>query len=363
VTDTPWHAIVVDGDRLSEVLYSMAPDGSVLMLSRSFEQSSGMEVAAFKDDPSAWMELVLPEDRPMLQAERDRRLSQRTPGDVIYRIRHHVHGGVRILLDHAVPLLDDAGELLRIDGVLTDVTLRAMREASDARQGRMEALGRMTTAVAHSFNNILTVISGYASALDTNPALDPMEQRAIGRIGRATDRAAELTRRLVLYARGDTIPGPRNVHPLRLLKDVRDLLRGILSRAIELEVLAEPDLPTVHVDPMQITEALLHLASNAREAMPHGGTLTLVAGLSESRDRVVLELRDTGDGMPQAVLDRAFEPYFTTREADDAIGLGCSLARAIAEDHGGTLELFSQAGEGARAVLLLPVVGSAIRED
>lgn len=357
MTAPPFHAIATDGDRLTEVLYSLASDGSLLLLSGSFERSSGTPAAAFRDDPSLWLEMVVPEDRPRLQAERARREAEGTPGEVVYRIRNRIDGGIHVLLDYAIPLLDDAEELIRIDGVLTDVTLRAARQASESRQGRMEALGRLTTAVAHSFNNILTVISGYASALETNPALDPLEQRAVERIGTATDRAADLTRRLVIYARGDDVPGPRDVHPLLLLKEVRDLLRGMLSRAIELEVLAEPDLPTIHVDPMRITEAMLHLAANAREAMPHGGTLTLAASRIESRNWLKLELRDTGTGMTQDVLARATDPYFTTHEADGAVGLGCCLAQETAKDHGGTLEIYSTPGEGATVVLSLPIMG------
>ena len=357
MTTAPFHAMAIDGDRLTEVLYSLAPDGSVLLLSGSFERSSGTPAAALRDDPSLWMEMVVPEDQSRLKAERERRVTEGTPGEVVYRMRNRIDGAVHVLLDHAIPLQDEAGELIRIDGVLTDVTLRAARQASESRQGRMEALGRLTTAVAHSFNNILTVISGYASALETNPALDPLEQRAVERIGTATDRAADLTRRLVIYARGDDVPGPRDVHPLLLLKEVRDLLRGMLSRAIELEVLAEPDLPVIHVDPMRITEALLHLAANAREAMPHGGTLTLAASCTESQDRLKLELRDTGTGMTREVLARAMDPYFTTREKDGAVGLGCCLAREIAKDHGGTLDIFSTPGDGATVVFSLPMTG------
>jgi len=356
VTDTPWHAIAADGSQLSEILYSLGPDGAVLQLSATFERTSGIPAAAVRDDPSLWMECVVDEDRPRLVVERERRASEGTPGEVVYRVRNRTDDRIRVVVDHAIPLADDAGKLIRIDGVLTDVTLRAAREVSEARQARLEVLGRLTTAVAHSFNNILTVISGYASALETHPALDPLEQRAVERIGSATERAAELARRLVLHARGDDQPGPRNVHPVRLLQEARDLLRGILSRAIELEVLGEPGLPLIHVDPLRITEALLHLATNAQHAMPQGGTLTLSARHSEPEGRLVLEMCDTGTGMPREVLDRVFDPYFTTRQEDGATGLGCPLARAIAEDHGGTLELFSTAGEGVRALLSLPVI-------
>jgi two-component system, cell cycle sensor histidine kinase and response regulator CckA len=356
VNGSDFHEIARAGDLLSEVLYSQGPDGSVRQLSRSFERLTGMPAAAVQDNAGMWLELVHAEDRERLDDERRRRLAEGTPGEVQYRVRHRIHGAEVVLLDHAIPVQDDDGAVVRVDGVLVDLTLRAARDEDWARQRRLEAMGRMTTSVAHSYNNLLTVITGYASALEDVSGLDPLEQRAVAQITTAADRASDLSRRLVTLARGDVPPRARTIAVVRLLAEARDMLRGMLSRAIELRVAAQPDLPPIQGDPTRLIEALLHLAANARDAMPQGGTITLAAYLDEHDERrLLIEISDTGSGMTEDVLARVFDPFFTTRERDDMAGLGCALAREIAQDHGGTIAVDSTPGKGTRVRLRLPV--------
>ncbi len=351
-----FHEIARAGDLLSEVLYVQAPDGAVLQLSRSFERLTGTPTTAVLDNARLWIELVHVEDREKLAAERQRRLDEGTPGQVQYRVRHRIHGGEVVLADHAIPVTDADGAVVRVDGVLVDLTLRAAREEDWARQRRLEAMGRLTTSVAHSYNNLLTVITGYASALEDVTGLDPLEQRAVVQITSAAERASDLSGRLVTLARGDHPPRARAIPTLRFLAEARDLLRGMLTRAIELRVAAQPDLPPMQGDPTRLLEALLHLAANARDAMPQGGTLTLAAYLDEhDARRMIIEVADTGHGMTEDVLARAFDPFFTTRDRDDMSGLGCALAREIASDHGGSIAIESTPGKGTRVWLRIPV--------
>ncbi len=241
-------------------------------------------------------------------------------------------------------------------------TLRLLARAEDAASAqlaRLQALGQLTAAVAHTFNNLLTVVAGYASALETSPRLDGLERRAIDRIVTAAEQAASLTETLVRSTRGDP-PRVREVQMLAFLLEARDILGSMVGRSIQLEVLAQQDLPRVAVDPARLHEAVLYLAANARAAMPAGGSLILSAfldaeneGTEDSPRAVILEVRDSGEGIATTALPRVFEPGFTTRP--DAAGLGCSQVRAIVEQWGGAAEIESRPGDGTRVLLRLPV--------
>lgn len=353
--DFPQHQIALSGEHLAETLYSLDPGGAVLFISRTCDCLLGAPAVALIDNPGLWSELVDPGHRARLLEQRRSVVEQGTASEVTYRIDNPTTGRRHVILDCAVPVLSDAGEVIRIDGVLRDLTPAAARDDDHDRQQRMETLGRMTSAVAHSLNNILTVISGYSSALEDNPQLDPLERRAVGQIGVAADRAADLSHRLVAYARGDEPVTRREFQVVRLLMDARDLLRGILSRSIELKMLAQSDLPRLAGDSLRLQMALLHLAANSRDAMPRGGTLTLCAEMDpDDASLLLIKLIDDGDGMASDVLARACDPYFSTR--DQATGLGLTLVEEIVVEHGGSLELSSTPGIGTTVMMRLPVL-------
>lgn len=235
------------------------------------------------------------------------------------------------------------------------------RDAAEAQVLRLQALGQLTAAVAHTFNNLLTVVAGYASALETSPRLDGLERRAIDRIVTAAEQAASMTETLVRSSRGDP-PRVQDVQVLAFLLEARDLLRSMIGRSIQLEVLAQQDLPRIACDPARLHEAVLYLAANARAAMPAGGSLVLSAYLDGDGDSgepapapsaVILEVRDTGEGIDTSALPHVFEPGFSTRP--DAPGLGCAQVRAIVEQWGGSAEVDSRPGDGTRVLLRLPI--------
>jgi signal transduction histidine kinase len=239
----------------------------------------------------------------------------------------------------------------------TRARLTEAQAAAEAQVRRLRALGQLTAAVAHTFNNLLTVVAGYASALETSPRLDGLERRAIDRIIIAAEQATSMTEHLTRSARGDP-PRVAEVQVLAFLLQSRDLLRTMVGRSIQLEVLAQQDMPRIHCDPARLHDAVLYLAANAREAMPSGGTLTLSAYAEPEGDApraVVIEVRDNGEGIAPAALPHVFEPGFTTRPRPDAAGLGCAQVRTLVEESGGTVEADSQPGDGATFRLRLPV--------
>ena len=276
-------------------------------------------------------------------------------------------------------LPDDAGREERDDvrraaddlvtAVLRDRERRRRRRAATSEAGRLarahdqrlQALGQLSAAVAHSFNNLLTVITGYASTLEMSPQLGTLELRAATAIASAAAQAATMTRRLVRASRPEAAPlGPLQTLPF--LAEAREVLNSVMGRSISVQVLAEQDLPPLSCEANGLLDALLLLTANAREAMPAGGTLILSVYMETERDdqaAVVIEVQDDGEGIPPDCLSRVFEPGFSTRSRPDAAGLGCARVRSIVEDAGGSVKVDSTPGEGTRFLLYLPIAAGA----
>ncbi len=231
---------------------------------------------------------------------------------------------------------------------------------------KMESVGTLAGGIAHHFNNILACIMGYASHIKSLvPESHPVHAKA-AIIEQQSERAAELTNQLRSFARGGE--GRREPVDLNaLVRDTVSFLSKSLDPCIHLEVSCAPDLPGVEADPGLIRQVLLNIAINARDAMPGGGRLSFetrldrldektarsISGL-EPGNYVVVELSDTGSGMPSGVVERACEPFFTTKPAGAGTGLGLSVAYGIVRSHGGHLALSSAPGVGAAISIYLP---------
>jgi PAS domain S-box-containing protein len=268
---------------------------------------------------------------------------------------------------HGVVLEREAGSgrPLRLVGILQDVS-EPRRLQAELRQGqKLQALGELAGGMAHDFNNVLQAVAG-ATRMIERAAEDPaVVRRRAGILHAAVDRGSAITGRLLAFARRGE--AHREVlAPEPLLAELRDILAATLGARIAVELRAAPGLPPLRADRAQLLTVLLNLATNARDAMPQGGTLTLSA---EPVDRAPgqggppglapgaylrLSVRDTGAGMDAATLARVTEPFFTTKPPGQGTGLGLSLARQFAEQAGGTLEIVSAPGEGTTVTLWLP---------
>ncbi len=222
----------------------------------------------------------------------------------------------------------------------------------------LEAVGRLAAGVAHDFNNVLGSVLGCAYVAGLDARCPPGVRDQLERIRELCQRGGELTRRLLRVARTGTA-GVGAVDVAACLGDLRTLLERTFPRAIRLEVSVDEGTGAVRADPGQLTGVLLHLALNARDAMPEGGRLTIRARPAgrEGVPGVRIEVTDTGPGVPDAIRDRIFEPYFTTKHRDNRPGMGLALARASVDRWGGRLELVSGAGPGSTFVLWLPCAG------
>jgi PAS domain S-box-containing protein len=233
---------------------------------------------------------------------------------------------------------------------------------------RLEALGQLTGGVAHDFNNLLTVVSGNLQILEERVAADASLRALIRPAMRATMRGADLTRKLLAFARRQTLQ-PRGIAVDSWLVSMAEILGRTLGPNIEVITHCEPNLPHALADPGMLDTSLLNLAVNARDAMPEGGRLVLeasAAGIDAEYAARELELRpgryimvaisDTGCGMPESVLNRAFEPFFTTKEMGKGSGLGLSLVYGFAKQSGGHLKVYSTEGLGTTVNLYLPAI-------
>jgi signal transduction histidine kinase len=234
---------------------------------------------------------------------------------------------------------------------LRDYEQRRRQAAAVELATRIDALGRLTGGVAHDFNNLLTVIQGNTDILGRRVKGHAQAERPVAAIRAATERAAKLTRQLLVFARG----GPAEPTAVDLTRKVLDLL-GSMSQLVGPEMVIEtdfePGLPPVSVDPLQLEAALLNLAANARDAM--GGSGMLYVRVRRSGDWITLSVRDEGPGFEPSILPRVFDPFFTTKPVGQGTGLGLSQVYGLVKGAGGRVEAANAPGGGAIVTLFFP---------
>jgi PAS domain S-box-containing protein len=264
-----------------------------------------------------------------------------------------------------VPHLVD-GETQGFFSVARDVTAQRRLEVELRHAQKMEAIGQLTGGIAHDFNNLLSVVIGNLQLLERSGPAEPRQMANVSTALRAALRGADLTRRLLAFARQQVLE-PRVVAPARLLAGMRELVSRTLGPTIDVALDLDPATWSVFVDASQLESSVLNLSINARDAMPDGGRLTI-----ETRNRsyadddparhpklppgdyVEVVVRDTGHGMPPEVAKRAFEPFFTTKAIGKGTGLGLSMVYGFAEQSGGIATIASEAGVGTAVRLYFP---------
>jgi PAS domain S-box-containing protein len=309
---------------------------------------------------------------------------------VQFETRHRTRSGeIRDVLVAAVPF-DLAGRRLA-HATVVDITERkraeaalrrltedlesrvreeiGAREAAQARAAqaeRMQALGQLAGGIAHDFNNVLQALAGATALIERRPG-DAAGVHRLARIAiEAADRGASITRRLLAFGRRGDLRAEA-LDAAALLGGLREILRHTLGAAVDVQVRLQAGLPRLLADKGQLETALVNLATNARDAMPAGGRLVLAAeaeilspeapppaaGLAPGR-YVRLTVTDTGMGMDAAILARASEPFFTTKDIGVGTGLGLPMAKGFAEQSGGALRIESRPGDGTTVTLWLP---------
>jgi PAS domain S-box-containing protein len=253
-------------------------------------------------------------------------------------------------------------------GFLRDLSERRRTEAQLRQAQRLEAVGQLTGGVAHDFNNLLTVIIGSLDlALER---VGPPIQAPLANALKAAERGATLVKQLLAFSRRQTL-APQDTDFNALIEEMGDVLGRTLGGQVEVELKLADDLWPALSDRAEVESALLNLVINARDAMPSGGKLvieTANAMLDDAYaaqnletapgDYVMLAVTDTGTGMPPAVLERAFEPFFSTKEVGKGTGLGLSMIYGFAKQSGGHVKIYSEVGVGTTVRLYLPRAAS-----
>ena len=250
--------------------------------------------------------------------------------------------------------------------VREEVAARQAAQARAAHAERLQALGQLAGGIAHDFNNVLQAVSGAAGLIERQPENQAGIRRWARRAIDAAERGAAITRRLLTFGRRADLRAEA-LDAAALLGGLREILIHTLGAAIEVRLRLETDLPPLRADKGQLETVLVNLATNARDAMPAGGQLTLAAGTelvsAGARDHIAglapgyyvrLTVADTGTGMDAATLARADEPFFTTKGVGNGTGLGLPMARGFAEQSGGALSIESCLGKGTTVTLWLP---------
>ena len=247
-----------------------------------------------------------------------------------------------------------------------DITARLNLEGQLLQAQKMESIGQLAAGVAHDFNNLLTIIQGHTSKLLMNHALDPKVQDATLAVYGAAERAAGLTRQLLMFSRKNIMqPRPLNLH--ETVSHLNKMLGRLLGETIALNFECPQEPPPVYGDAGMIDQILMNLAVNAHDAMPNGGTLTIAVDECwvgpdylehhpEARigHFVRLQVTDTGCGMSLKVRARIFEPFFTTKEPGKGTGLGLATVFGIVKQHAGWIEVASEVGRGTTFTIFFP---------
>jgi len=253
-----------------------------------------------------------------------------------------------------------------LNGFFRDLTEKVATEERIRQAEKMEAIGQLTGGIAHDFNNILTVITGTIEILAAAVEKEPQLAAITKMIDEAAARGAELTQHLLAFARRQPLQ-PREIDVNTLIMDTAKLLRPTLGEQIEIEAIFEDETCLATVDPSQLTTAILNLALNSRDAMPNGGKLILETGWADLDENysglhddvrpgryALIAVSDTGSGIPASIIDRVFDPFFTSKGPGKGTGLGLSMVYGLVKQSAGHIRLYSEEGHGTTIKMYLP---------
>jgi PAS domain S-box-containing protein len=339
----------------------VAPTGEVSIANSAFWDFTGRS----PELSVAFDETVHADDRAQLLARMSELIKGGLPS-IRQELRYPrpdgrlMHGETTIAL-----IRNESGEISQLTVQIVDMTDKQEIARSLQRAQKMEAIGQLTGGLAHDFNNLLTVIIGNLELLEGKLPDDRSTKRLSEAIS-AARKGSDLTRQMLAFARRQVLE-PREVQLNELVSDLAPLLSRTIGEMVQLKVAVMDGNPKALIDPSQLESAILNLAINARDAMPKGGHLTIetqpvyldqayAAKYPEVTPGhyVMVAVSDTGNGMSPELLERVFQPFFTTKEQGKGSGLGLSMVYGFIKQSGGHINIYSEVGHGTAVKMYLP---------
>jgi PAS domain S-box-containing protein len=296
-----------------------------------------------------------------------------------HSVYEHIHfdkEGNKIYVEvSATPIRNEKGEITHVVHVCRDITGRKSLEEQIRQSQKMEAVGLLAGGVAHDFNNMLTAIIGYSNLVQMKLQKDDLLKPYVDQILSAGEKAANLTQSLLAFSRKQILD-KKAVSLNEIVRRMEKLLLRLIGEDIELKTaVAEKDL-TVTADAGQIEQVVMNLCTNARDAMPDGGILTIETGYAYITDEyakihldakpgryALISISDTGVGMDEKTRERIFDPFFTTKEMGKGTGLGLSIVYGIVKQHNGFVNVYSEPAKGATFRIYLPLTAHGIERE
>ncbi len=343
--------------------------GNTVYFSKQWKEMIGYAENEIEDSVEEWESRIHPDDKADVYAKLNSHLGGRSS---VYISQHRLRskdGTYKWVLDRGKVLnRTEDGKPVRVIGTHTDITERKHLESQLLQSQKMEAVGTLAGGVAHDFNNLLSAIMGYASLLQMKmDKHDPLYSYA-SHILTSSEKAANLTQSLLAFSRKQVI----DLKPISLNETVEKLhrlLERLIPEDVEFRVNKSDERLIVMADVGQLDQVIMNLVTNARDAMPRGGKLTIRIDRAAANshfmttnknvdlsDHALIEISDTGIGMDKKTIEKIFEPFFTTKELGRGTGLGLSIVYGIIKQHNGYIDVRSQPGEGSVFSVYLPIV-------
>jgi PAS domain S-box-containing protein len=352
-------------DTIDEVFWISTLDRKQLLyISSACEKILGHPCQSLYEEPDLWLKTVHVEDR-----ERVEQALRNLPDADAYEWEYRIirpDSKVRVIRERAFPVRDLKGNVERLIGVARDITENRILADQLRQSQKMEAIGQLAGGVAHDFNNVLAAIILQAQLSASATGIPETVCEGLQNIRLAAERAANLTRQLLLFSRKQVMQS-RNLDLNEAVTSLVKMLQRIIGEDIQLQSRLHPGPLTTHADSGMLDQVLMNLVINSRDAMPAGGELlieTTRTDVDEEMARrysdisagpyVCVSVVDTGVGIPKEVLPRIFEPFFTTKEVGKGTGLGLATAFGIVKQHRGFIQIETELGKGSRFQVFLP---------
>ena len=361
-------------EKIREVFWIVSPDWSEIhYISPAYEDIWGRTRESLYENPKSWIECIPEDDRKKVEEAIRAKFTGKddTPDFPEHRVIRD-DGEVRWILARSYPVKDDEGKILKFVGIVEDVTQRRQSEHQLQQAQKMEIVGQLAGGIAHDFNNLLLAILGHGNLILEEGALVGEARQDMEVIMEASQKAVKLVDQLLAFSRRQVL-NMQNVSLNEVICEILKMVRRVLGEHILITTTLAHEPGIIHADPVQMSQILMNLCLNARDAMPKGGEIiietenieidrefcSLHNGAKEGH-YAVLTVTDKGCGMSEQTKSKIFEPFFTTKDVGEGTGLGLASVYGLVKQHRGLIDVQSELGIGTTFRLFFPLaVGPA----